>query len=225
MVWQEEKPFVLSDDIVDLSFRIKCKCLPLEHAHALSDALHQALPWLKEESRAGIHLIHGAESGNGWMRPEDPENEVLLLSRRIRMMLRLPKCRLDAARKLVGVTLDIDGYPLEISESTIRPLSTSTILFARYVVANENESEEDFISSVVSRMEEMGIPVRKLLCGRTHTLNFPDRKVFTRSFLIAELKKAQSVKLQQEGLGEGRKFGCGLFIPHKGIAPVDSMEE
>lgn len=225
MIWQEEKTFTVPDDIVDLSFRINCKCLPLEHAHALSHALHQALPWLKDEGRAGVHLIHGAESGNGWFRPEDTENEVLQLSHRTRMLLRLPKERLDDARELTGMTLDVVGYPIEVAESTVRALSTTTILFARYIVANEDESEEIFISSVVERIEKMGIPVRKLLCGRTHTLNFPDRKVFTRSLLVADLKTEQSVKLQQQGLGDGRKHGCGLFIPHKGIDPVVSMDE
>ena len=224
MVWQEEKSFVVPDDIIDLSFRINCKCLPLEHAHALSHALHQALPWLDEDDRVGIHLIHGAESGNGWMRPEDPENEVLLLSRRTKMTLRLPKDRLDEARQLTGVTLDIDGYPLEVSDSSVRELSTSAILFARYVIANENESEQDFTASVIGQIEENGIPVRKLLCGRTHVLSFSGRRVFTRSLMIADLEKEQSVKLQKVGLGEGRKYGCGLFIPHKGIDPVGSAE-
>lgn len=224
MIWQEENPYVVPDDIVDLSFRINCKRLPLEHAYALSHALHQALPWLNDEERAGVHLIHGAESGNGWMRPEDPDNEVLQLSRRTRMMLRLPKKRLDDARKLTGATLDIGGYSLEIAESSVRPLSTSTILFARYIITDESESEQEFTSVIVANIEEMGIPVRKLLCGRTNILNFPDRKIFTRSLLIADLKMEQSVKLQQKGLGEGRKHGCGLFIPHKGIAPVVSME-
>ena len=225
MIWQEEKPYAVPEDIVDLSFKINCKCLPLEHAHALSHALHQALPWLNDEDKAGVHLIHGAESGNGWIRPEDTRNEVLQLSRRTRMTLRLPSERLDDARELTGMNLDIEGYPIEVAEGSVRALSSSTILFSRYIVADEAEAEEDFVSSVVERIEAMEIPVRKLLCGKTHTLNFPDRQVFTRSLLIAELKTEQSIKLQQEGLGEGRKHGCGLFIPHKGIAPVGSVEE
>ncbi|MCK5092780.1 MAG: type I-MYXAN CRISPR-associated protein Cas6/Cmx6 [Gammaproteobacteria bacterium] len=224
MVWQEEKPFVAPDDIVDLSFRINCKCLPIEHAHTLSRALHEALPWLGKDDRVGIHLVHVAESGNGWMRPVDAENDLLLLSRRTRMTLRLPKDRLDEARQLKGVTLDIDGYSLEVSDSSVRELSISTTLFSRYIIADEEESEQVFTASVVSELGGMGIPVRKLLCGRTHTLNFPDRKVFTRSLMIADLEPEQSVKLQQVGLREGRKYGCGLFLPHKGIDPVGSMK-
>jgi hypothetical protein len=38
--------------------------------------------------------------------------------------------------------------------------------------------------------------------------------------MVAELQAEQSVRLQQMGLGDGRTFGCGLFLPHKGIAAV-----
>ena len=105
MFWEEEKdensPYVVPDDVVDLVFNISCKCLPLDHAYAFSDAVRQALPWFDAEELAGIHLIHGAESGNGWMRPEDASDALLHLSKRSRMTLRVPRHRIDRA----GVSL------------------------------------------------------------------------------------------------------------------------
>jgi len=38
--------------------------------------------------------------------------------------------------------------------------------------------------------------------------------------MIADLKTGESLALQQVGLGEGRKLGCGLFLPHRGIDAV-----
>jgi hypothetical protein len=38
--------------------------------------------------------------------------------------------------------------------------------------------------------------------------------------MIADLKTDESLALQQFGLGEGRKLGCGLFLPHRGIDAV-----
>ena len=77
MYWSDddrkEPVFQVPDDIVDVSFAIKCPTIPLDHAHALSAELLEALPWLREERGAGVHLIHGAASGNGWFRPEDAE--------------------------------------------------------------------------------------------------------------------------------------------------------
>ena len=83
MYWEDEKdentPYVVPDDVVDLVYRINCRSLPLDHAHSFSTAVRDHLSWIDEEERAGIHLIHGAESGNGWIRPDDASNEVLHL--------------------------------------------------------------------------------------------------------------------------------------------------
>jgi CRISPR-associated protein Cas6 len=228
MFWEEQKsdkPYQAPDDIVDLVYKINCKCLPLEHAKALSMAIHKALPWIADEEKAGIHLIHGAESGNGWMRPEDPANELLYLSRRTRMTLRLPKERLQDASELSGQKLNIEDHELEVGDSTVKTLSTQSTLFSRYVVSMDTESEDDFLARVYAELQQMDIKVSKLLCGKTHILQGHYGDIFTRSVMLAELKPEESVRVQQRGIGEGRKMGCGLFIPHKGIAPVKGAED
>lgn len=224
MFWQEDedkdKLFQVPDDIVDINYRITARTLPLDHAYALSSALLSALPWLAEEASAGIHLIHGAESGNGWYRPEDVSNELLHLSRRARMTLRIPKSRIADAETLTGTTLEIDGHPLEVGESNIKKLSPLPTLFARYVKVEPGLSEADFLHWAAEQIKAMGIPVSKLMAGKSHAFNTPDGTLHTRSLMIADLEPESAVTLQQEGLGEDRKLGCGLFIPHKGIKPV-----
>jgi len=64
-----------------------------------------------------------------------------------------------------------------------------------------------------------------MLCGITHTLNFPDGPVFTRGLMVADLLPEHTIWPQQAGLGEGRKIGCGLFIPHTGIKSVKQCGE
>lgn len=229
MYWDDENrraaPYVPPDDIVDMAFAISCRCLPLDHAYALSRALRQVLPWLGEDPGAGVHLIHGAESGNGWYRPQDTENELLYLSRRTRLTLRLPKGRLEAARALEGRTLDLDGHALAVGSGTVRPLSTLPTLFARYVVARADQNEEQFLQDAMAWLKTLEVPVRKMLPGRSHPIRTPDGELFTRSLMVAELEPEHSVRLQQHGIGPGRAIGCGLFIAHKGIAAVGSAPE
>ncbi len=228
MYWTEDNnqtAYTVPDDIVDLTFRISCRCLPVDHAYALSQAIVQALPWLAKEERAGIHLIHGAESGHGWQRPEDPDSDVLHLSQRAKLTLRLPKECVSRAKEMTGVTLEIDGYPLEVGNATVRPLSTLTTLFARHVVAREENDETRFIERAADELSQMGISVGKLLCGKSHVFRTATERVFTRRLMVADLKIEDSVKLQQQGLGPYRELGCGLFIPHKGIGPVDAEKE
>jgi hypothetical protein len=66
----------------------------------------------------------------------------------------------------------------------------------------------------------MDIRVRKALCGKTTALAAPDGPIETRSLMLADLTPEESLRLQQQGLGPHRAMGCGLFIPHKGIAAV-----
>ena len=71
---REEGDAVVEDaapaDIVDVVFAISGRSLPVDHAYALSQAIATALPWFADEPGAGLHTIHGAASGSGWMRPE-----------------------------------------------------------------------------------------------------------------------------------------------------------
>lgn len=225
MFWNEDKKtekYEIPDDIVDLSFAIKCKCLPLEHMQALSESLYSALPWLKDEKLAGIHPIYGAESGNGWERPNDP-NELLYFSRRQKMTLRLPKERLDAAENLVGQTLKVAGYDLEVGKSAIKKLSDLPTAFCRSIMIDSRMDEDDFLQWAFDELKLLNIPVRKMMAGKERVVNLPDNNErIIRSLMVAEMEQAESIRLQQYGLGDGRKVGCGLFMPQKDIKAVNS---
>jgi hypothetical protein len=68
-------------------------------------------------------------------------------------------------------------------------------------------------------LKGLDIEVSKMICGRSGTIRTADGPIFTRALMIADLEPEQSVTLQQQGLGEGRMLGCGLFVPpqHSGI--------
>ena len=229
MYWQEEqqrpKTPKVRDDIVDVVYAINGRTLPIDHAAALSEVLHEALPWLEQETRAGVHLIHVAESGNGWYRPQDSENEVLCISRRTKMTLRLPKERVTDAEALTGQQLDVEGHVFTVGKPSVKTLSSSSILFARYVVSAEGASEEGFLHQAAAELRNLDIAVKKMMSGKSHVLKGPQGSVFTRSLMVADLELEEAVRLQEHGLGEGRKFGCGLFIPHKGIKAVNEQEQ
>lgn len=222
MFWQEAKEnerYTVPDDIVDVVFSIQCRCLPVDHSYSLSQAISAALPWFADEEHAGLHTIHGAESGNGWIRPDDP-NALLQLSRRTKLMLRLPKQRIADAGKLTGQTLDIGGNAMQVEKAVVKPLSAITTLFSRYIAASEGMDEMAFMREAQSLLADMGIRPKKMLCGMERVIATPERKIHTRSLMLADLAVEESVRLQQRGLGSGRTLGCGLFLPHKDINEV-----
>lgn len=227
MYWQESndgQQYVVPGDIVDVAFGIRCRTLPVDHAWALSSALRAVLPWLEGEAGAGIHPIHVAESGNGWMRPES--GELLYPSRRTRLMLRLPHVRLAAAAQLAGHALDIAGHRLEVeARPAVRQLSDITTLFARYVLVADNaQPEEAFLANAHAQLVALGIRPKKMLCGMERVVRTPEGELHTRSLMLADLTMEESVRLQQQGLGPQRLLGCGLFVPHKGIREVGAAQ-
>ena len=229
MFWQEDKDegtaYVVPDDVQDLLFKIDCKTLPLDHGYALSEQILQHLPWMKDEPQAAIHQIHVAESANGWMRPEDPETEVLCVSHRTKMTIRLPQHRFDDAQALVGKTLDIGGYPLTVGRFSTRKLSKLTTIFARYLDTEGSEDEEQFLQSVHRQLLDKGVKVKKMMSGRLMKHQTSDGEILTRKLMISDLEVEESVLLQQGGLGDKQLLGIGIFMPHKGIDAVNKKQE
>ncbi len=226
MYWQEEtkrneRPAV-PDDVVDLAFSISCRSLPVDHAWALYDALRPLLPWLEGEPGAGVHPIHVADSGNGWMRPERPD-DLLYLSRRTKLVLRVPRNRVAEAGQLSGQALDVAGQRLTVDKPALRPLGTHPAQFARYLVAEAGQDESDFLAEMHHQLGALDIRPKKMLCGIGKTLATPGGTLATRSLMIADLAPEEALRLQQRGLGHRQHLGCGLFIPHKDIREVKQV--
>lgn len=231
MFWNEdEAPDArpIPDTIVDILFSTTCKCIPVDHAYALSQALQEVLPWIAHEPRLAIHNIHVAGSQNGWERPEHSENALLMVSKRTKFGIRAPVTRAnELLSTLPGVCLEVAGHTLTLGPGKIKPLSQETTIFARYVATEtgiETElSEAAFLASTAQTLEEMNIQIRKALCGKTTPLRGPDGIIQTRSLMLAGLTKEESIRLQQQGLGSHHLMGCGIFIPHKGIDSVQQQ--
>ena len=226
MFWQEDDKkdtISTSDRVVDVSYKIECRQIPTCHASELQQALYEALPWIKDEPEVGVHQIHGATSGNGWERP--PDGELIHLSKRTRMNLRVPTARIGDASELVGKTLDICGYQLIVGKMSTRQINPLSTIFSRYIVVPDGYSEDQFLQWVVEELKARNIPARKLLPGISHDISIHGETVSTRSLMIADLDKGASVALQEAGLGPHRHYGCGIFLPHKGIKAVGEQED
>lgn len=226
MLWEDndKKPdYVVPDNVVDLAFKISCKQLPTMHAWELSQAMYEILPWLVDEPEVGIQQIHGATTGNGWERP--PDGELIHLSKRTRMNMRIPRTRLEDTMALVGKKMDIAGYEVEIGKPNEKKLNPLGTLFSRYVAVPEGLDEDAFMQWVVDELAKRGIKLRKMLCGISHEIKTPGANIETRSVMMADLDKETSVTLQEQGIGNHRHLGCGIFIPHKGISAVGETEE
>lgn len=206
-----------SEEMVDVAFRLAGGRVAVDHAYALSNAISDALPWFAEESRARLHQIHTAESGSGWMRPEASPGDELHISRRTRLVLRVPRRRTGDALVLAGRALDVGGYPLTPGAGKVLALAPAATLLARHVVCEEREDEESLVARLTRVLGALGVGAPSLICGRFHRIATPGRVLHTRSLVVTRLDAGGSMSLLRNGLGPAGKLGCGVFIPYKRI--------
>lgn len=228
MFWEEDDKKIdkMPDNVVDLLFDIKAREIPVDHAHALSSAVTNIAPEILDDQRFGVHTIHVAGSQNGWERPDFSTEEHLILSRRTKFTLRVPREHVNAIKlKLEGAAFDIGGCEITIGKSKERALSKQGTIFSRYVQCKADEEEMDFLQRMVDELGKHGIRVKKALCGKTVRIHTPNGAIWSRSLMLADLSAEESLKLQEIGLGEGRHMGFGIFIPHKGIEAVNKTDD
>jgi CRISPR-associated protein Cas6 len=222
MYWEERNREAMESrpgDVIDLVYPIACDYLPVDHSYALGRAVAQVLPWLPGEDGAGVHPIQVAISAHGWERPAGAD-DLLHLSKRTRLVIRIPRHRMEDAHSLVGQQLDVRGQKLVITgEPGVRPLQPNATLYSRNVALGMDD-EDAFLRTAAELLEELDILVRKMLPGKSAAIGTPDGPLATRSLMLADLSPDESLRLQQHGLGPHRYFGCGLFIPYKGIKAV-----
>lgn len=227
MYWEEKTEdsvvYKVPEDIIDLVFKIKCQCLPIDHSEVLAEQVGQYLPWMLTDEGAAIHSIHVAESANGWIRPCG-EDDIINVSHRTKMTLRIPSVRMNDIAPLVGAKLDIKGYELEIGKPTKKVLSKMTTIFSRYVDTDGEEDESVFLQNMQQELKSKGIRIKKMMSGLIVPHKFSDGVRLTRKLMLSDLEVEESVMLQEHGIGKGQQYGFGIFMPHKGIDAVNKSQ-
>lgn len=223
-MWEEEEQLQIKDTsrMIDVAFKIQCKTLPYDHACDLSKAITSKMPWLLEDKLIGIHTLHGPESGNGWVRSEKEE---IFLSKRTRLVLRISRSDANKAKELEGENINVLGNNIKIGKSNTKTFLVVRDLICRCVLCDKEQDEEDFLLDIKKELFTHGVPIKKAICGKAKSITINGKNRFTRSLMIADLSKENSILLQDIGIGDGRIFGCGIFLPHKSIDAVSGFKE
>jgi CRISPR-associated protein Cas6 len=209
--WPEDKPEEYVPDMIDLQFDLVGSTIPADNALLLSDALLAHLPWLNEDDRIGIQHIKGAETNTG--------DASLNINRRTKLYVRAPKARVDELQQLVGKTLELAGHDLQIGNFKTRAFSPFANIYAHFVDTG-SATEEQFVQDVMRELDGHFHIRCGFICGKRQTLKSASGPLFGYSLMLHDVPPHKSLQLQDEGMGRNRLLGCGIFIPHKSIAPV-----
>lgn len=207
--WEAIKDFDYTPSMADAQFDLEGLEIPADHGFALYKELLRCLPWLAGTPEVGVHPVHGAPSGR---------NENLVINRRVKLLLRLPVERLEDARALVGQVIDPGAGPLKIGALKQRQMTPFQTLYSHFAVMG-TEDEAEFLDRAKAELAAKDIHCG-LICGKKRRMATPEGIVWGYSLMLHDVTLLQSLKIQEEGLGLHRGYGCGIFIPHKSIKEV-----
>lgn len=212
--WPEQKPEEYTPHMIDLQFDLVGSTIPADSALLLSRALHKILPWLSDNPQTGIQLLKGAQINSG--------DATVTINRRAKLFLRVPHTQVSDAATLVGHTLDLAGHTLQIGNFKTRAFTPFSNIYAHFVDTG-SASEEQFVQDVMRELDGHFQLRCGFICGKQQTLQGPEGVLHGYSLMLHDLPPHKSLRLQDEGMGHNRLLGCGIFIPHKSIAPVVSV--
>ena len=195
--------------MIDVAFSLRGATVPADHAWQLFRLLADRLAWLAAEDHAGVHPIRGARAVAGEIH----------LGARARLMLRLPRERVEQSFALSGARLAL-GDGVEVGSARLRPLFAHGTLYSQFV-ATGTPDEARFQRDVSAELQSAGIAC-KVICGRMRRAQTQDAEIAGFSLMLHELSPEDSLRMQAAGLGAQRKLGCGIFIPHKSAGAVGS---
>jgi CRISPR-associated protein Cas6 len=162
-------------------------------------------PWLDGSPFAGILPLRGVRLVDG----------ALLLARRAKLVVRMPRDRVCAASVLEGGVLDLGDARITIGHGTFRKLRSAPTLYSPRVALGEAD-ECVFGRRLARELERLQIG-RAFVCGRRVDIALDEAPQPAYGVAVHGLSDAESLVLQSAGLGLGRGAGCGLFVPHKAI--------
>lgn len=192
-------------EIIDLVFDLDGAMLPVTYPFALWAALTGIVPRLADEKFVGILPLRGTIGSAG-----------LLLPKRAKLVIRLPEALADdVAARLTGQQLEICGHTVRLGTVKRRQIHAHPTVHSELVEGDNDEVR--FLESTHRKLGEMTIK-GKLICGRRRSISDEQRSIHGYSLVVHDLKPEASLHLQFVGLGEGRRFGCGIFVPSKVIS-------
>lgn len=205
--------------------------IPVDHGFALYSALSKTFPFIHggESGLVGIHPIRGKFCGTRRMKLDDTS----------RLILRIRQEEADNFLRLLGGDIGLQGTQLRIGAPRICHFSPVPWLQSRLVVIKGRMDPTDFLSSVRTKLDRMGIGgtpyltrsrsgqrFERRISGNLgaeeeyvvvrRTLSIHGREVVGYEVVVTDLTADESLLLQDVGLGGRRRLGCGLFCPLKG---------
>lgn len=198
---------------VDVAFAASGTPVPLDHGYLLFGALARVLGDLHGASWLAIHPLRGRVLGPDKLRLAQHEPA---------LVLRVTTERIGDVMRLSGKTLEVGPGRIHVGTPSIRMLRPAPELSARMVTFKHHLTEETFLPHAIGELEKLGVQ-GDLTPGRRRVITVAGDTIVGFGLRIGGLSAEASLRLQNEGLGGRRRFGCGVLVPAAEHAPRTSF--
>jgi CRISPR-associated protein Cas6 len=130
---------------------------------------------------------------------------------------------IGAVLPLAGKRLDLRGDFVRLGAPSVAALVAASALVTQLATFKNADNPETFLATARRKFDEMGIrgepSIPLLLAGpragqpRRRVLRIRKRAIIGYKLLVQGLTAAESMQLQEVGLGGRRRMGCGFFLP------------
>ncbi len=207
-------------NFIEVQFALRGRTLPADHGYSLYSALKKTI--LAEKDLPPEVLLCSV--------PGVPDRDGLIyLNRSSRLRLRCPVDQVQSwYRLLQNTVLDVRGHLIRLMQPQLILPQPSEILKARLVTfklkaVDHNEVPLYFLESCKKALEQIEINAQAFIDSNAdgdlarRVLRISDKNVVGYGIVVEGLSDEDSIKLQCQGLGGRKHFGCGWFYPVKEV--------
>ena len=209
---------------VDVQFRLVGDEISADHGYPLFSAVSDLVPTLHGDDEVGLHPISGQLIGN----------RQLALTDRSYLTIRLASDRIGEILPLAGKTIHIGPAQVRIGVPQTRTLVPAARVYSRLVVIKGFMEPEPFLEAVRRQLETLEVRGEPTLVAQPQvveanrgkatgtrspyirrTLRIRDKEVVGFALRVEDLTAEESIRLQEQGIGGRRRFGCGILFPDR----------
>jgi len=211
---------------VELSFPVRGTPLPADNGYIVYQAVARAVPWVGEQAQVGLAIL--PIQGN-------PHHGFLDLTSVSRLAFRLAAGDVPMLSPLAGRCLVFGNVTLILGQPAQVDLRPTSSLASAFVVAEgcrHSDEVQDWLVRQFRALDIGAVPELRLKRFKEQsvtTARYGTSCPYVRRFRqvgessvvgwevqVRGLTPEESLRLQETGIGPGRRYGCGVFVPDTG---------
>lgn len=201
---------------VELVFPASGTALPTDHAYPLYAALSGLVPRFHDaDTPLRFAPVTGVATPDGRLQ----------LGPHSCLRVRLPDDAIKLALPLAGKRLTVGDATIRLGVPAVRTLTPAPAVVARIVTFKNADTPDQFLTTARTKLAEIGVTGEPQLpihmtgdrAGepKRRVVHVKGVAIVGYALLVTELSAADSLTLQEAGLGGRTHLGCGFFTPAK----------